>query len=160
MPTPDRTTLRAAVEALTGHLRTSLTAEPPTAARPLRLVVGGAAGVDEHPRPFLSLALTRVRPVTASDGDRLFAATMVFRLVTDVTTSDTLAALLDAPAAVEDAFDALVDDGLLEGAEGFDEREWSFEYPRATAGARVAVAIATQTFVVRVQRAFNRTPAP
>lgn len=160
MPTPDRTTLRATVEALAGHLRASLTAEPPTAAQPLRVVVAGAAGGGEHPRPFLSLALTRMRPATALDGDRVFAATMTLRLVADVIVSDTLSALLDAIAAVEDAFDALVDDGLLEGAEGFDEREWSFEYPRTTAGARVAVAIATQTFVVKVQRAFNRTPAP
>jgi hypothetical protein len=159
MPTADRTTLKAAIEELTDKLRTNLTAEPPTAAKPFRRVAVHVGGIDEFPRPFLALHLTRARPVSIVDDDRLFEVTMSLRVVTDVSASDPHAALLDPIGALEDCMDGLVDIGVIEGAEGFDDRAWAFDYPKATAGARVAAASATQTFVVKVERAQNREPA-
>ncbi len=160
MPTPDRTTIKAAIEELTTKLRTNLTADPPTATKPFRRVEIAAAGVEEYPRPFLTLLLARTRPIGVTDNDRLIGVSMTLRMVTDLSSSDPHAAILDTIGAVEDYFDSIVDTGLIDGAEGFDDREWTFEYPRATAGARTASATASQTFVVKVQRGQNREPAP
>jgi hypothetical protein len=67
--------------------------------------------------------------------------------------------VLDKIGALEDYLDGIVDAGVLEGAEGFDDRIWTFEYPNTTSGARAAAATASQTFVVKVQREHNRVPA-
>lgn len=159
MATADRTTIKAAIEELTTKLRTNLVADPPTATKPFRRVEIADTGVEEYPRPFLTLLLTRTRPVGVADNDRLVEVTMTLRVVTDVAASDPHAAMLDTIGAVEDYFDSILDAGVIEGAEGFDDRAWTFEYPRATAGARVASATATQTFVVKVERGQNREPA-
>lgn len=159
MSTPDRTTIRAAIEELTDKLRTNLVAEPPTASKPFRRVEVGPAGFEEYARPFLTLHLNRTRPVSVTQNDKLIEATMTLRLVTDVSASDPHAAILDKLGALDDYLDSLIDTGVLEGAEGFDDRTWTLEYPRTTAGVRVATASATQTFVVKVEREQNRVPA-
>lgn len=159
MPTPDRTTLKAAIEELTDKLRTNLTADPPTVGKPFRRVAVHVGGVDEFPRPFLTLHVTRARPIAVVDNDKLWAATMSLRAVADVRASDLHAELLDPIAAIEDYLDSLIDIGVLEGAEGFDDRVWSYEYTKTTAGSRVAAATAVQTFVVKVEREQNREPA-
>lgn len=159
MATADRTTIKAAIEELTDKLEANLVADPPTAVKPFRRIGIAGGGVEEFPRPFLSLELTRARPIGVSDDDKLVQVSMRLRIVTDVATPDPHEAILDKIGAVEDYFDAIVDTGVIEGAEGFDDREWAFDYPRATAGARVATATATQTFVVKVEREHNRQPA-
>lgn len=159
MPTPDRTTLKAAVDELVSKLRINLVAEPPTATRPFRRVEVGAAGVEEYPRPFLTVALTHSKPVSTVQNDKLWQVTMSLRLVMDVAAADPHGTVLNAIGAVEDYLDSIVDTGVLDGAEGFDDRVWSFEYPRDSAGFRVAVASAAQSFVVAVQRQQNRVPA-
>jgi len=160
MPTPDRTTIRTVVDELRGRLATNLVADPPTADKPFRVVASGHSIATAHPRPFMSLAPTHAKPVGVTSGDRLFEVSVTLQIVTDVTDSDPAAPLLDLIGAVEDYMDAIIDAGVVDGASGFDEREWTFDYPRATAGARVATAEARQTFVARVERNFNRTPAP
>ncbi len=160
MPTSDRTTIKAAIEELATKLRTNLTADPPTAAKPFRRVEIAEAGVEEYPRPFLTLLLARTRPISVTDNDRLVEVSMTLRMVTDLSASDPHVAMLDTIGAVEDYFDGILDTGVIDGAEGFDDREWSFDYPRATAGARMASATATQAFIVKVQRGQNREPAP
>lgn len=159
MPTADRTTLKAAIEGFTEKLRTNLAGDPPTAAKPFRRVAVHAGGVDAFPRPFLALHLTRTRPVGIVDNDKLVEVTMSLRMVTDVGGADPHAAMLDPIGAVEDYLDSLIDIGVLEGAEGFDDRVWTLEYPKTTAGARVATASGTQSFVVKVERGQNREPA-
>lgn len=159
MPTADRTTIKAAIAELAARLRDNLTADPVTTAKPFRRVEVGDAGVGEYARPFLTLLLTRSRPIGVIDGDKLVEATMRLRVVTDVVAADPHAAMLDKLGAVEDCLDALIDTGVIEGAEGFDDRVWTFTYPRTTSGARVATAEATQTFVVKVERGQNREPA-
>lgn len=158
-PTPDRTTIKAAIEELTTKLRNNLAADPPTASEPLRRVEVGGAGFGEYPRPFLTLLLTRTRPVGVTQDDKLIEATMTLRIVTDVADADPHGAMLDTIGALDDYLDSIIDTGVIEGAEGFDDRVWAFEYPKSTAGARVAAATATQTFVVKVERQHNRTPA-
>ena len=159
MPTPDRTTIKATIEALTTSLAANLVADPPTTTKPFRRVAVGASKVEEYPRPFLTLMLTRTRPIGVTDNDKLVEVTMAMRLVTDVAQSDPHAAVLDKVGAIDDHLDSLIDTGILEGAEGFDNREWTFEYPSTTSGARVTAASAAQSFVVRVERGQNRVPA-
>ena len=160
MPTADRTTIKAAIEELTTKLRTNLVADPPTDAKPFRRVEVASAGVEEYPRPFLTLLLTRAQPIGITDNDKLLEVTMTLRVVTDVSASDPHDAILDKIGALDDYLDSILDSGVIDGAEGFDDRAWTFDYPRATAGARVASASATQTFVVKVEREQNREPAP
>lgn len=159
MPTADRTTIKAAIDALVTNLRSNLVADPPTSAKPFRRVEVADAGTEDYPRPFLALFLSRARPIGVTDNDKLMEVSMALRLVTDVSASDPHGAILDKVAAVDDHLDSLIDTGVIEGAEGFDDREWKLAYPRATAGARVASASATQTFVVKVERQQNRVPA-
>jgi len=159
MATADRTTIKAAIEELTAKLKANLVDDPPTAAKPFRRVGVAAGGVEEHPRPFLTLMLTRARPIGTCDNDKLVQVSMTLRIVTDVAASDPHEAVLDKIGAVEDYLDGIVDTGVIEGAEGFDDREWTFDYPRVTSGPRVATATATQTFVVKVEREHNREPA-
>ena len=159
MATPDRTTIKATIEDLATKLTTNLVADPPTATKPFRRVVVGASGVEEYPRPFLSMLLTRAQPLGVTDNDKVVWMTMTLRVVTDAAEADPHEAILDKIGALDDYFDSIVDSGVISGAEGFDDRAWTFEYPRATAGARVATATAAQTFVVKVERGQNREPA-
>jgi len=159
MATPDRTTIKAAIEELTTKLRANLTADPPTAVKPFRRIEVATGGVEEYPHPFLTLMLARTRPVGVIEDDKLLEVSMALRMVTDVSASDPHEAILDKIGAIEDYFDSILDTGVIEGAEGFDDREWTFDYPHATAGARVASAAAVQTFVVKVERQHNREPA-
>lgn len=160
MPTADRTTIKVAFDALISDLRSNLTAEPPTATKPFRkIVVGEGEEVGAHTRPFLSVALTRVRPIGVVDDDKLWESQATLKITADATASDTHSVILDAVGAIEDRLDTLRDSGVIEGAEGFDDREWKFDYPRTTSGARIVTAIATQVFVVKVEREKNRQPA-
>jgi hypothetical protein len=155
----DRTTIKAVVDELTTKLTDNLVADPPTAVKPFRRVEVANAGFEEYPRPFLALLLTRTGPVGVTQNDKLIEVTMTLRIVTDVSATNPHAAMLDKIGALDDYLDSIIDAGVLEGAEGFDDRVWAFEYPGTTAGARVAAATATQTFVVKVQREQNRVPA-
>ncbi len=159
MPTPDRTTIKAAIQQFVTLLRTNLVAEPPTATRPFRRVEVGDSGSQEYPRPFLTIGLARTRPLATADGDKVIEVALELRLVTDVTTADPHDAVLDKIGAIDDYLDGLIPAGVIDGAEGFDDRVWAMEYPKATSGARVAAATGTQTFVVKVQRGYNRLPA-
>ena len=159
MPTPDWTTIKAALEELVTRLRTNLTSDPPTPTQPFRRVVLGACAPQDQPRPFLSLRPARARPGGVADNDKLLEIEVELGVVTDVVTSDPHGPLLDAAAAVDDYLDGVLDSGILEGAEGFDDREWTFDAPRQTAGARVASATAALSFVVKVQRSHNRAAA-
>jgi len=160
MPTADRTTIKAAIDELVNKLRTNLAAVPPTATKPLRRVEVGDAGTQEYPRPFLTVRLIRARPIGIVDDDKVMEVTTALRMVTDVSASDPHGAMLDKLGALDDYLDSIRAGGVIAGAEGFDDRAWTFDYPRATSGSRVASAEATQTFVVKVQRTFNRVPAP
>ena len=157
--TPDRTTIKEATAELTTKLRTNLVADPPTDAKPFRRVEIGGSGAQEYPRPFMTLQLTRTRPIGATDSDKLIETTMTLHLVTDVAATDPHDAILDKVGAVDDYLDSIIDSGVIEGAEGFDDRTWTFDYPKTTSGARVASAQSTQTFVVKVEREQNREPA-
>jgi len=159
MATPDRTTLKAAVDALLTKFRANLVASPPTAPKPFRCIEVGASGADEVPRPFLSVRLMRTRPISACNNDKLWEAELTLRIVTDVAAADPHVGVLDAIGAVEDYLDSIIDTGVSDGAEGFDDREWTIEYPKTSAGARLAAAKASQSFVVKVQRQQNRVPA-
>jgi len=159
MPTPDRTTIRLATDEWIEQLRDNLVAEPPTASKPLRRVEAGSAGAEEYPRPFLVVRLVKTKTVGITSNDKLVQVTAALRLVTDVAAGDAHGAMLDAIGAIEDCLDGLIDVGVLEGAEGFDDRAWTFEYSRTSAGVRAAAAEATQTYVVKVQRGNNRVPA-
>lgn len=159
MPTTDRTTIKAVIDELKTKLTDNLVADPPTTVKPLRRVEVASAGFEEYPRPFLTLLLVRTKPIGVTQNDKLIEVTMTLRIVTDASAADPHAAMLDKIGAVDDYLDSIVDSGVLEGAEGFDDRVWTFEYPRSTAGVRVAAATAAQAFVVKVQREQNRVPA-
>lgn len=159
MPTPGRTTIEAVLDELVLKLRTNLAATPPTATKPFRRVEVGVTGFEEYPRPFLAVVPVRARAVGVVQNDKLIEVGMTFRAVVDVTDADTHGVLLRSIGAVEDYLDAIVDTGVLDGAEGFDDRVWTFEFPKNSAGARVAAAVATQAFIVKVQRGQNRVPA-
>ncbi|UCE60482.1 MAG: hypothetical protein JSU63_01790 [Phycisphaerales bacterium] len=157
--TPDRTTVRAAIEELSGKLCTNLATDPPTAAKPFRRVAVGSGGFAEYPRPFLTLMLARAKPVGTTQGDKLIQVGMILRIVTDIADVDPHGPILDTIGALDDYLDSVIDSGVIEGAEGFDDRAWSFDYPESTVGPRVAAATATQSFVVKVEREHNRVPA-
>ncbi len=157
--TPDRTTIRAAIDELVSKLRTNLVASPTTATKPFANVEIGTDGVEASPRPFLTASLRRTRPVSVTDNDKIIEVAMTLHIVTDVTASDPHAAVLDKIGAVDDYLDSLIDTGVLDGAEGFDDRAWKLDYPHTTSGARVVTASAMQSFVVTVERNQNRVPA-
>ena len=58
------------------------------ASMPFRRVAVGAEGVEEFPRPFLSLRLSKTSPVAATDDDKLLDVSMSLRVVADVTDAD------------------------------------------------------------------------
>lgn len=157
--TPDRTTIRAAFEALTDLLRMNLVADPPTSAKPFVSVQVGAPAPTAYARPFLAASLARTRPIGATQGDKILSVTSVLRIVTDVIDDDPHAVLLDKIGAVDDFFDGIADVGIIEGSEGFDDRVWTFDLPLEASGSRVASASAEQSFVVKVERQQNRVPA-
>ena len=157
--TPDRTTIKAALDELLSKLRANLVADPPTASKPLRRVADGPTGTTEFPRPFMAVCPDRTKVLGVCDNDKVIEVQMALRVVTDVSAADASGGLLDVVGAVDDYFDGIVDSGVLEGAEGFDNRAWSLDYPPTTVGARVACAEAAQTFVVKVERGYNREPA-
>lgn len=140
-------------------LRTNLTADPPTDSKPFREVQAANAEVESFVRPFLAVYLIKAEPIGMVNDDKVIEVTSKFRIVADVIASDPHDAILDKVGAVDDYLDSLIDTGVLEGAEGFDHRSWSFEYPRAAAGARLATAEASHMFIVKVQRQQNREPA-
>jgi hypothetical protein len=159
MLTPDRTTIKAAIQELANKLTLNLVADRPTPAKPFRKVVAGDVGAGEYPRPYLALRITRAKPVGVMDDDKLWEVTTVLKVVTDVSAADPHDAILDKIGAVDDYLDSIRDTGVIEGAEGFDVRDWAITYPKTTSGARVAEAVAEQTFIVKVQRQQNRAPA-
>ncbi|MBI1825877.1 MAG: hypothetical protein HY287_05860 [Planctomycetes bacterium] len=156
MPTADRTTIRIAADQLLSRLRSDLIAEPPNAAHPFRRVEVGIGHVTDLSRPFLCLRLLSATPLGTTDDDKVLEVRAVLRAVVELSTSDGHAALLDAVGAVDDSLDAIRDVGIVDGSEGFDDREWRFEYSETTSGVRVAAAEASFTFVVKVKRGSNR----
>lgn len=159
MPTADRTTVRAAVDDLVSKLRVNLVANPTAGTKPFRSVVVGNVGQEEFARPYMGLYVVRSRPIAATSDDRVFEVTLVTRIVTDATASDAHGVVLDQIGAVEDYLDSLRDVGVRVGTEGLDNRDWEFQYPKTTSGARVITAEAEQTLMVKVQRGFNRVAA-
>lgn len=157
--TPGRTTIKAAVDEFVDKLRTNLTADPPTTTKPFWRVSVGQGGESDFARPFLSFRLTSAKAVGVIDGDKIMECSATLKVVTDVIADDPFGAMLDKIGALEDYLDSIVDTGVIDGADGFDRRVWTFDQPRATSGARLASASATQTFVVKVQRNQNRVPA-
>ena len=160
MPVADRTTIRATVDQLMTMLRANLVADPPTATKPFRRAEVGAAEFQEFPRPFLTVNPTKAKPIGITDNDKVMEVSTEFHIATDVTAADPQGALLDALGAVEDYLDSVIDTGILEGAEGVDDRSWTLEFPKETSGAGVGVAKVTIAFVVKVKRGNNRVPAP
>ena len=160
MATPDRTTVKATIQALTSALRSSLKADPPTSSRPFRRIEEGQAQFGEYVRPFMTVSLVETEPAGTTEGDRLVRVTLAMRLVTDVITDDPHDAILDAVGAIEDFFDDLLtdEDSIIEGAEGFDDRTWTFGYPSGSAGAQAAEASCKQSVVVKIERGYNRVP--
>ncbi len=158
MPTPDRTTVKAAMQSLMSKLRSNLQADPPTAAKPFRRIEEGRGRANEYVRPFMTVRLVKTEPVATVDGDKVVQVTLAMTVVTDVVTSDPHDAILDARGAVEDYFDSLLTAGtdIREGADGFDDRTWAVTYPVGAAGAQLAEADCEQTFMVKVERGFNR----
>lgn len=158
MPTADRTTVKAAMQSLMSKLRTNLQADPPTAAKPFRRIEEGQGTANEYVRPFMTVRLTKTEPVATTQGDKIAQAMVSMRLVTDVVSDDPHAAILDAIGAVEDYFDSLLTGGtdVEEGADGFDDRTWKLTYPAGSTGVQTAEAVCEQTFVVKVERGFNR----
>ena len=96
MPTADRTTIKAAVDEFVSKLRTNLVADPPTSAKPFRFAEVGATGVEEYPRPFLSVLIASARPLGVVNDDKIMEVTATIRLVVDVTQADPHDAILDA----------------------------------------------------------------
>jgi hypothetical protein len=160
MPTLDRTTIRAAVDELVSKLRSNLVADPPTASKPFRKIEAGTGEVEHFSRPFLTVRAVRARAATVVDDDKVVELTVEMRIVADIAGNDPYTAVYDQIGAVEDYLDSIRDTGILDGTAGFDERTWALETSKASSGARVSVATAQQTLMVKVQRGFNRLASP
>ena len=160
MPTADRTTIKAAIQALMSKLRGGLVAQPPTAVKPFRRIEEGAARFDEYARPFMAVRIIETDPAGTTEGDKIIRVTLDMRLVTDVVTADPHDAILGAVGAVEDFFDGLItaEDEVIEGADGFDDRSWTIGYPSGAGVAQAAEARCRQTLMVKVERGYNRVP--
>ncbi len=159
MPTPDRTTIRAALDQLVVNLRANLVASPPTTTNPFLAVHVGAPGATDHPRPFLSIDLTGAKRIATVGGDRIMEVEIAARIVTDVTSADPFGMILDHVGATDDYLDSLIGTGILDGAEGFDDRAWTFDDATIRSGPRTLSAMANQTLIVKIQRNQNQTPA-
>jgi len=81
------------------------------------------------------------------------------RIVTDVGQTDPHAEIIDKIGAVDDFFDNTIETGLIDGAQGFDDRNWQIDIPVVTSGSRTAGAAARQSMIVKVERNQNRIPA-
>lgn len=156
MPTTDRTTLSAAMAAMVDELRKRLVGDPPTSSHPLRRIIAGAAGVEGAVRPVMAVRLARVHTLSAADDDRLIEASIVLLVATDVGEADAHERVLALTGVVEDALDGLREGGLIEGADGLDDRSWEVHFAAGVAGARVATVEARIRLVVRVAREGNR----
>lgn len=159
MPTADRTTLRAALDQLVIKLRANLVAAPPTTTKPFHAVHVGAPGSTDHPRPFLAVNLAGARPIATVDGDRIMEVKITTRIVSDVTAADPYGTILDHVGATDDYLDSLIGLGIIDGAEGFDDREWTFDDSKIRSGPRTLSATAKQTLIVKIQRNQNQTSA-
>jgi len=158
--TTDRTTIKAALDALIDVLRANLIADPPTATKPLRLIGEGDGGATLHARPFMSVRIERARVLGVTDDDKIMEVAAGMRVVVDASGSSSRDAILDVVGAVDDYLDSIRDTGVIDGADGFDDRTWTFAYPKPIAGARMMTADASLPFVVRVARGFNRVTGP
>jgi hypothetical protein len=147
---------------LMSALRTDLQADPPTAAKPFRRIEEGQGTSSEYVRPFMTVRLVETEAVSTTDGDKVLQAALVMRLVTDVVSDDPHDAILDAIGAVEDYFDSLFasGSGIVDGADGFDDRSWTLTYPAGSTGVQTAEASCEQTFIVKIERGYNRVPKP
>ena len=160
MATNDRTTIKATTDALMSRLRIKLKANPPTATKPFRRIEEGSARFDEYVRPFMTVGIKKTQPLSEIEGDKIVRVTLTMRLVTDVISDDPHDAILGAVGAVDDFFDELFTDEekIIEGADGFDDRVWTFGYPAGSSGSQVAEAKCEQGFIVKVERGYNRIP--
>jgi len=159
MPTPDRTTIKSAIDALVSKLRINLVADPPTAAKPFRRIEAGVGEVEHFARPFLTVRPIRARVASVVDGDKVIEVTIEMRIVADAVSVDPYTAVYDQMGAVEDYLDSIREPGVIDGAAGFDERVWALETPKSGSGSRVSTATAQQTLIVKVQRGYNRVGA-
>lgn len=155
MPAPGRTTVSTALSTLRGSLRANLVADPPTPSAPFREVAMEPAEETDCVRPFLAVYLDQTELLGLVDDDRVVEVTMKLHLVADVSTVDSHEELLALIGAVDDYFDEIRDSGVVNGAEGFEKRVWSFSFAKLTAGARTAGATAKQTFIVKIEREQN-----
>ncbi len=159
MPTADRTTTKATIDALVTALRANVVADPPTAGKPFRRVGVAESLATSWARPFLAIVPERTKLIGSVDNDKIVEVALTLRIAVDATANDPHGAVLDMIGALDDYFDSIIDTGVIGGAEGFDLRDWTFEFPRTTAGARVVSAKSTVSFVVKVERNQNRVPA-
>lgn len=160
MPTPDRTTIKSAIDELVSKLRTNLVADPPTAVKPFRRIEAGVGEFEQFARPFLTVRPIRARAASVVDGDKAIEVTIEMRIVADAISVDPYTAVYDQMGAVEDYLDLIRESGVIGGAAGFDERVWSLETSNSGSGSRVSTATAQQTLMIKVQRGFNRIGAP
>lgn len=151
-----RNTIKAAMDRLRSRFESKLVADPPTSSKPFRKVIEGDADSAAFARPFVTIRASKAQPVGVTEDDKLIEVTIKSRIVTDVMDGTPNDAMFDQAAAVDDYFDSIIEDGLLEGVDGLDHRTWVFGYPEVKAGARVASAECTQSFVVRVAREANQ----
>jgi len=153
-----RTTIRDTLAALITRMQSDLIGDPPTPAAPFRRVLVGEVSPGVVPRPFVALAARGAEPIGTIDGDKLMALSLELLVVVDVVGDTTHATIFDAVGAIDDFFDGMLNDGFVEGADGFDDRTWTVSYPRSQAGGRVATARAVQRAILRVGRMNNRVP--
>ncbi|MFQ5463590.1 MAG: hypothetical protein ACE5E5_13320 [Phycisphaerae bacterium] len=158
-PTPDRTTIQSAFDALMARLRAVLVADPPTPAAPFYGAIAGTPAPTSHPRPFLAVTVVAAEPIGGISGDKLIRVALGLHIVTDVGQTDPHAEIVDKIGAVDDFFDNTIQTGLIEGAQGFDDRNWQIDMAVATSGSRTAGAAARQSMIVKVARNQNRIPA-
>ena len=158
--TPDRTTVKKAIQELVLALRTNLVADPLTVSKPFRRVDEGPPAASQYPRPFLSVWLTKAEPTALTEGEKLLRVSAKLKLETDVLDDDPHDTILDKTGAVDDYFDSLITGatGVTNGADGFEDRTWTFDYPAGSTGGRMASAECGLTFIVKVERGFNRLP--
>ena len=157
MATPDRTTVKTAMQQLMSALRSALKADPPTAGQPFRRIEEGEARFDEYVRPFMTVSIVRIEPISTTEDDKVLQVALAMRLVADVISDDPHQAILDAIADVDDYFDDLrtAQSEIVEGADGFEDRIWTLGYPAGSSGAQAAEASCRQSFVVKVKRGTN-----
>jgi len=158
-PTPDRTTVKSALDALVMQSRASLVASPPMPTAPFYSVAVGSPQPTSHPRPFFSIAIVAAEAIGVSDGDKLIRATLALSIVTDIGQTDPHTEIVDKIGAVDDFFDDKIQAGLIEGVQGLDGRNWQIDSSSITSGSRIASATARVSMIVKVERNQNRIPA-